>query len=163
MRKRGTSALQAQARLMVIRGNPSVAQPATAGIQTSKPLSTILMMYLRHCCDYHAPAVAYHSWYLTVRTAPSPRMAVLCPLMQINRQQRAIEDMTDPEVVATALCLRRAHDPGCRYRYQSFTTRHEFRLARRQQSFSYWGGVRTVRVNYRQRSSSRPSTNKHSR
>jgi hypothetical protein len=105
MRKRGTSALQAQARLMVIRGNPSVAQPATAGIQTSKPLSTILMMYLRHCCDYHAPAVAYHSWCLAVATALSPRMVVLCPLMQINRQQRAIEDM-NPKSLRCAVDAR---------------------------------------------------------
>ena len=77
--------LQAQTRILTFRGNSSVAQRA-AGIQASKQLSLILMRYCTCAPLSRVPASAYHSWYLAVATALSPRMAVSLPLMQINRQ-----------------------------------------------------------------------------
>lgn len=76
---------QAQTRILTFRGNSSVAQRA-AGIQASKQLSLILTRYCTYAPLSRVPASAYHSWYLAVATALSPRMAVSLPLMQINRQ-----------------------------------------------------------------------------
>lgn len=72
--------LQAQTRILTFRGNSSVAQRA-AGIQASKQLLLILTRYCTCAPLSRVPASAYHSWYLAVATALSPRMAVSLPLM----------------------------------------------------------------------------------
>jgi hypothetical protein len=98
------------------------------------------MMYLRAALgEYRAPVFAYHSQYLAVATALLPRMAVLCPLMQINRRQRAIEDMNPKSWRPPFWYLRSRpdDDPGSRYWYQSFVSRYEFRLVHRQHRFGH--------------------------